>query len=167
MATADVCRKHGISSATFYKWKAKFGGLDVSDARRLKSDSFTDGRRFRILAIVDDFTRESLALIPDTSLSGLRVARELDALIEHRGRPKSCVSDNGTELTSMAILKWSETSGVAWHYIQPGKPQQNAFAESFIGPLRDECLNETLFASLPQARRARRLARRLQRGKTT
>ncbi len=116
------------------------------------SDSFTDGRRFRILAIVDDFTRESLALIPDTSLSGTRVARELDALIVRRERPTSCVSDNGTELTSMAILKWSETSSVAWHYIQPGKPQQNAFVESFIGRLRDECLNETLFVSLPHAR---------------
>ena len=116
------------------------------------SDSFTDGRRFRILAIVDDFTRESLALIPDTSLSGAQVARELDALIERRGRPRSCVSDNGTELTSMAILKWNEMSGVAWHYIAPGKPQQNAFVESFIGRLRDECLNETLFVSLPQAR---------------
>ena len=116
------------------------------------SDAFTDSRRFRILAIVDDFTRESLALIPDTSLSGARVARELDILIERRGRPKSCVSDNGTEFTSMAILKWSEMSGVAWHYIAPGKPQQNAFAESFIGRLRDECLNETLFVSLAQAR---------------
>jgi putative transposase len=116
------------------------------------SDCFTDGRRFRILAIVDDFTRESLALIPDTSLSGARVARELDTLIARRGRPRSCVSDNGTELTSMAILQWSEMSGVAWHYIAPGKPQQNAFAESFIGRLRDECLNETLFVSLPQAR---------------
>jgi putative transposase len=80
------------------------------------------------------------------------VARELDILIERRGRPKSCVSDNGTELTSMAILKWSEASRVAWHYIAPGKPQQNAFAESFIGRLRDECLNETLFVSLAQAR---------------
>ena len=116
------------------------------------SDCITDGRRFRILAIVDDFTRESLALIPDTSLSGVRVARELDALIARRGRPKSCVSDNGTELTSMAIMKWTQASGVDWHYIAPGKPQQNAFVESFIGRLRDECLNETLFASLPQAR---------------
>jgi putative transposase len=116
------------------------------------SDCFTDGRRFRILAIVDDFTRESLALIPDTSLSGARVARELGALIERRGRPRSCVSDNGTELTSMAILKWSEASGVDWHYIAPGKPQQNGFVESFIGRLRDECLNETLFSSLTQAR---------------
>ena len=116
------------------------------------SDCFSNGRRFRILAIVDDFTRESLALIPDTSLSGTRVARELDALIARRGRPKSCVSDNGTELTSKAILNWTNTRGVDWHYIAPGKPQQNAFVESFIGRLRDECLNETLFGSLAQAR---------------
>jgi transposase InsO family protein len=115
------------------------------------SDAFTDSRRFRILAIVDDFTRESLALIPDTSLSGARVARELDAVIARRGRPKSCVSDNGTELTSMAILKWTQASGVDWHYIAPGKPQQNAFAESFIGRLRDECLR-TYGASTPSAR---------------
>ena len=98
----------------------------------------------------DDFTRENLALIPDTSQSGARVVRELDALIARRG-PGSCVSDNGTEPTSMAILKWSQASGVAWHYIAPGKPQQNAFVESFIGRLRDECLNETLFVSLPGA----------------
>jgi putative transposase len=116
------------------------------------SDSFTDGRRFRILAVVDDFTRECLALIPDTSLPGARVARELDALIARRGRPKSCVSDNGTELTSMVVLKWMKANSVAWHYIAPGKPQQNAFIESFIGRLRDECLNETLFSSLSQAR---------------
>src|SRR5262245_20134107 len=116
------------------------------------SDCFCNGRRFRILAVVDDFTRESLALIPDTSLSGVRVARELDALIARRGRPKSCVSDNGTELTSKAILNWTDTRSVDWHYIAPGKPQQNAFVESFIGRLRDECLNETLFGSLTQAR---------------
>src|SRR5262245_20310486 len=107
------------------------------------SDCFSNGRRFRILAVVDDFTRESLALIPDTSLSGVRVARELDALIAWRGRPKSCVSDNGTELTSKAILNWTDTRSVDWHYIAPGKPQQNAFVESFIGRLRDECLSRS------------------------
>jgi len=116
------------------------------------SDSFTDGRRFRILAVVDDFTRECLALVADTSLSGARVARELDAVIAVRGRPKTCVSDNGTELTSMAILQWSKTMRVDWHYIAPGKPQQNAFVESFNGRLRDELLNETLFSSLAEAR---------------
>ena len=118
------------------------------------SDAFSDGRRFRILAIVDDFTRECLALIPDTSLPGRRVARELDALIASRCRPAMCVSDNGTELTGMAILRWSQETRVEWHYIAPGKPQQNAFIESFNGRLRDELLNETLFASLAHVREA-------------
>src|SRR5271156_3440000 len=118
------------------------------------SDTLTDGRRFRILAMVDDYTRECLCLVADTSLSGLRVVRELDALIARRGRPLGCVSDNGTELTSMAILRWSQTSGVDWHYIAPGKPTQNAFIESFNGRLRDELLNETLFTSLAHARAA-------------
>ena len=94
-------------------------------------DQLSDGRRFRILAIVDDFTRECLALVADTSLSGQRVGRVLDAIIAERGRPAACVSDNGTELTSMAILRWSQDSGIEWHYIASGKPQQNAFIESF------------------------------------
>ena len=84
------------------------------------------------------------------------MARELDALVDQSGRPKSCVSDNGTELTSMVMLKWMEASDVAWHYIAPGKPQQNAFIESFIGRLRDECLNEMLFSFSPPGRRITR-----------
>ena len=116
-------------------------------------DQMTDGRRFRILAVVDDYTRECLALVPDTSISGMRVARELDVITARRGRPASIVSDNGTELTSNAILGWADERSVAWHYIQPGKPVQNAFAESFIGRLRDELLNETLFRSIAHARR--------------
>jgi putative transposase len=116
------------------------------------SDTLSDHRRFRILAVVDDFTRECLCLVADTSLSGLRVARALDAIIAERGRPARCVSDNGTELTSMAILRWSQETQVEWHYIAPGKPQQNAFVESFNGRLRDELLNETLFTSLAHAR---------------
>ena len=118
------------------------------------SDALTDGRRFRILAVVDDFTRECLCLVADTSLSGHRVARELDAVIAERGRPQLCVSDNGTELTSMAILRWCQETGIEWHYIAPGKPTQNAFIESFNGRLRDELLNETLFVSLAHARAA-------------
>ena len=115
-------------------------------------DQLSDGRRLRILAIVDDFTRECLALVADTSLSGPRVGRELDAIVARRGKPLMIVSDNGTELTSTAILRWSQETGVEWHYIAPGKPQQNAFIESFNGRLRDELLNETLFASLAHAR---------------
>ncbi|MFC3097938.1 IS3 family transposase [Alteraurantiacibacter palmitatis] len=307
MATAEVCRRHGISSATFYKWKSKFGGLDVSEARRLRSleeensrlkkllaeamldnavlkdlafkkmvtpgakreavaharehhgvserwacalvgvsrrviryeptrpddgalrqrlrelaaerrrfgyrrlgyllaregiapnhkkllriyreeglrvrrrggrkralgtrrpmvlpdgpnqrwsldfvsDSLICGRRFRILCVVDDYTRECLALVADTSLSGARVARELTGLMGIRGKPHTVVSDNGTELTSSAILRWSQERRVEWHYIVPGKPMQNGFVESFNGRLRDECLNETLFTSLAHAR---------------
>ena len=117
-----------------------------------QSDALADGRRFRIFAVVDDFTRECLALVADTSLPSPRVVRELDAIIAVRGRPMMCVSDNGTELTSRAVLRWSQEMQVKWHYIAPGKPQQNAFAESFLGRLRDECLNETLFTSLNHAR---------------
>ena len=102
------------------------------------SDTLTDGRRFRILVVVDDFTRECLCLVADTSLSGARVARELTLLITRHGAPLLCVSDNGTELTSTAILSWSQETKIGWHYIAPGKPQQNAFAESFIGRLRDD-----------------------------
>jgi putative transposase len=116
------------------------------------SDQLTDGRRFRILAIVDDCTRECLALAADTSLSGVRVARELDRLILDRGKPKMIVSDNGSELTSNAILAWAGKTKVEWHYIAPGKPMQNGFIESFNGRLRDEFLNETLFSTLAQAR---------------
>ena len=115
------------------------------------SDQLTDGRRFRILTVVDDCTRECLMLVADTSLSGTRLARELDLLMTERGRPGMVVSDNGTELTSNAILTWADRSRVAWHYIAPGKPTQNAFIESFNGRLRDELLNETLFTSLAQA----------------
>ncbi len=116
------------------------------------SDAFTDGRRFRILTVVDDFTRENLALVADTSLSGLRVTRELDRVVAERGMPGTIVSDNGTEFTSMAILRWVQENGIDWHYIAPGKPTRNAFIESFNGKLRDECLNETLFSSLAEAR---------------
>ena len=118
------------------------------------SDALSNGRRFRVLAVVDDFTRECLGLVADTSLSGLRVGRELDRIVERRGcHPRMIVSDNGTELTSNAILRWQEERSVLWHYIAPGKPQQNGFVESFNGRFRDECLNEHLFSSLVAARR--------------
>jgi len=116
------------------------------------ADQFIDGRRLRILVVVDDCTRECLALVADTSISGIRVARELDRLLAERGKPKTIVSDNGTELTSNAILQWADDHKVNWHYIAPGKPVQNAFVESFIGRLRDELLNETLFRSLAHTR---------------
>jgi putative transposase len=115
-------------------------------------DTLMHGRRFRILTVVDDFTRECLGLVADTSLTAPRVVRELNRIIEGRGCPRMIVSDNGTEFTSNAILAWQEERGIAWHYIAPGKPMQNGFVESFNGKLRDECLNETLFMNLTEVR---------------
>ena len=89
------------------------------------ADQFIDGRRLRILVVVDDCTRECLALVADTSISGIRVARELDRLLDERGKLKTIVSDNGTELTSNAILQRADDHKVAWHYIAPGRPVQN------------------------------------------
>lgn len=115
-------------------------------------DQFVCGRRFRILNVVDDVTRECLAAVPDTSISGKRVARELTTLIEQRGKPGMIVSDHGTELTSNAILAWCAEHRIEWHYIAPGKPMQNGFCESFNGRMRDELLNESLFLGLDHAR---------------
>jgi putative transposase len=115
-------------------------------------DQFAHARRFRILNVVDDVTRECLAAIPDTSISGKRVVRELTALIEKRGKPVMIVSDHGTEFTSNAVLGWAEEHRIEWHYIAPGKPMQNGYIESFNGRMRDELLNETIFLDLDQAR---------------
>ena len=117
-------------------------------------DQFANGRRFRVLNVVDDVTRECLAAIPDTSISGARVARELTAVIAARGKPSMIVSDNGTEFTSNAILSWAAECRIEWHYIAPGKPMQNGFVESFNGRMRDELLNESLFFGLDHARKA-------------
>ena len=116
------------------------------------SDALIDSRRFRILCVIDDFSRECLATVVDNSISGERVARELDIIAHARGYPCLVVSDNRTELTSNAMLNWQHERRVAWHYIQPGKPMQNGFVESFNGRLRDECLNEHLFSSYRNAR---------------
>lgn len=115
-------------------------------------DQFASGQRFRVLNGVDDVTRECLAAIPDTSISGRRAARELSALIERRRKPGMIVSDNGTELTSNAILRWCSKTKVEWPYIAPGKPMQNGFVESFNGRMRDDLLNETMFQNLAHAR---------------
>ncbi|WP_426527616.1 IS3 family transposase [Bradyrhizobium sp. McL0615] len=113
---------------------------------------FANGRRFRVLNIVDDVTKECLGAVPDTSISGRRVARELTAIVERRGKPGSIVSDNGTEFTCNAMLAWCKDTSINWHFIAPGKPIQNAFVESFNGRMRDELLNETLFFDLDDAR---------------
>jgi putative transposase len=104
------------------------------------------------LNVVDDFSRECLAIEVDTSLSGQRVVRTLDAIASVRGHPETIVLDNGTELTSLAMLCWARDRRVRLHFIQPGKPTQNAHVESFNGRFRDECLNEHEFSTLAEAR---------------
>jgi len=100
------------------------------------SDRLSCGRQFRLLNVIDDFSRECLAAVVDTSLSGARVARELDRIAETRGYPCMVVNDNGTDLTSNAILKWQKDRKVEWHSIAPHKPMQNDFVESFNGRMR-------------------------------
>jgi putative transposase len=117
------------------------------------SDCVSTGRVIRMLTVVDDCTRECPAIAVDTSLGGLRVRRVLDRIASERGLPEAIVLDNGPEFRGRALAAWSEERGVRLEFIQPGKPAQNAFAESFNGRLRDECLNANWFTSLSDARR--------------
>ena len=117
-------------------------------------DQLSNGRRLRILNVIDDVTKECLAAVADTSISGRRVARELDAVLARRGKPNLIVSDHGTEFTSNAMLVWAQASRIEWHFIAPGKPMQNGICEAFNGRMRDELLNETIFYDLDHARSA-------------
>jgi putative transposase len=115
-------------------------------------DSLATGRTFRILNIVDDYTREAIATEVDTSLPGLRVVRVLERIAEARRLPAMIVCDNGPEFTGRALDSWAYSRGVQIHFIRPGKPIENAFAESFNGRMRDECLNDSWFVDLGEAR---------------
>ena len=117
------------------------------------SDCVSSGKVIRMLTIVDDCTRECPVIEVDTSLGGLRVRRVLDRIASERGLPGAIVLDNGPEFRGRALAAWSEERGVRLEFIQPGKPTQNAYIESFNGRLRDECLNANWFTSLSDARR--------------
>ncbi len=127
-------------------------GPDQRWAVDFVSDCFEGGGRFRTFAVIDVYTRECLALEVDTSLSGERVVRVLGRLAHDRGLPESIMMDNGTEFTSKAMLKWSQEAEVQLSFIEPGKPMQNGYVESFNGKLRDECLNQHYFSDLNDAR---------------
>jgi putative transposase len=117
------------------------------------SDSLCTGRRFRTLNVGDDFSRGNCGILADFSIPGERMARFLDVLGESFGFPEEIVLDNGPECTSKAMFFWSEKTGVKLSFIEPGKPMQNGFIESFNGKFRDECLNEHWFTSLEEARK--------------
>jgi len=116
------------------------------------SDGLAGGRAIRVLTIVDNFTRECLALEADSSFSGERVTRILDRVIERRGRPRAIRMDNGPELTSRRFMSWCIDRKITANYIQPGKPVQNSYIESFNGRFRDECLNANWFRNLFEVR---------------
>jgi len=116
------------------------------------SDALANGRRFRVLTVVDDFTRECLGLEVDTSLNGVRVAGVLDRVIEERGVPEAITVDNGPEFAGRVLDEWAHRKGIKLDFIRPGKPVENAYVESFNGRLRDECLNEHNFTMLADAR---------------
>ena len=115
-------------------------------------DALANGRRIRCLNIVDDFTRESVAIEVDTSLSGLRVCRVLDEIGKRRSLPGMIRVDHGTEFTSSVMNAWARKNNVRLAFIEPGKPSQNAYVESFNGRFRDECLNDNWFSSLYEAK---------------
>ena len=117
------------------------------------SDALATKRKIKMLTVIDCFNRESLRIEVDTSINGVRVARVMEELRERRGLPRKIVTDNGPEFTGKVLDAWAYARDVKLHFIEPGKPRQNGYIESFNGKLRDECLNEHWFMSLDDARR--------------
>ena len=149
----QVCKRKGRKTS---KWRGEKPPAPERANERWSLDFVHDvtrnGRKVRLLNVIDDFTRECLSIEVDTSLTGERVTRVLDQIVEMRGWPDAILTDNGPEFTSQVMEKWSYSSGVKHQFIEPGKPVQNAYVESFNGKLRDECLNEYWFANLHEAR---------------
>jgi putative transposase len=143
-------RKRGVSLPRLPL--ALAGGPNERWSMDFMTDSLATGRRFRTLKVVDDFRRECLRIEVDPSLSGERVARVLEELCRQRGAPQVIVVDHGPEFTSQALDRWAYRQGVRLPFIAPGKPEQNAYVESFNGKFRDECLNEHWFGDLKEAR---------------
>ena len=116
------------------------------------SERVADGRWFRILTVVDQFTRECLCLLADQSLTGEKVAQALEPIVTQRGAPRSITVDNGSEFASRIMDAWAYRHGIQLDFIRPGKPVENGFIESFNGRLRDECLNVEVFFTLDDVR---------------
>ena len=116
------------------------------------SDRLTDGRWFRILTVVDQYTRECLCIYADRSQTGEKVVEHMKRLVALRGVPESITTDNGSEFAGQAMDVWAHQAGVKLDFIRPGRPVQNGYIESFNGRLRDECLNIEVFSNLAEAR---------------
>jgi putative transposase len=164
-SVAEIIRKLGISEQTFYRWKKRFAGLGIAELRRLRTleeensklkqlvaDQLVGGQRFRLLTLVDNHSRESLAIEVGQRLTGDDVVRVLEHVTAQRGKPQSIRVDNGPEFISKSLDLWACFNGVKLEFSRPGKPTDNAVIESFNGWLRDECLNQHWFLSLDEAR---------------
>jgi len=116
------------------------------------SDQLSDGRRLKLMTVVDEYTREALRIEASRSIRGEDVVQRLEAIIVERGVPEEIQSDNGSEFTSNVVQEWTYRRGITWRYIEPGKPIQNSYIESFNGRIRDECLNEHWFETLTEAK---------------
>lgn len=115
-------------------------------------DQLSDGRKIKLMTVVDEYTRESLRVSVERSIKGNDVIRGLEEIIAVRGKPQEIQSDNGSEFTGNAVQGWAHASGIQWRFIEPGKPIQNCYIESFNGKIRDECLNENWFETVAEAR---------------
>jgi putative transposase len=155
-------REEGLAMRIRQRRRIRWSGVVASPAAArpnqrwsmdFVSDCMSTGKVIRMLTLVDDCTRECPAIEVDTSLGGLRVRRVLDRIASERGLPEAIGLDNGPEFRGRALAAWSEERRVRLEFIQPGKPVQNAYVESFNGRLRDECLNANWFTSLSDARR--------------
>ena len=134
---AELCREHGMSNASFYKWRAKYGGMDASMVSQMKA--------------MDDFNREGLGIEVDFSLPAERVIRSLNRIIEWRGKPGTIRVDNGPEYISETLRIWAEKQGIAIQHIQPGQPQQNAYVERYNRTVRHEWLDQYIIESIEEA----------------
>ena len=159
--TERIYHEEGLSLRRKRLRKGAAGGRVIMPAPQMPNerwsmdfvaDSIVTGRRFRALAVIDDYSRECPVIEVDTSLGGARVVSILERLAETRGFPEVITMDNGPEFAGRALDEWAYRNGVKLNFIRPGKPIENAFAESFNGRLRDECLNTNWFMNLKHAR---------------
>ncbi len=139
----EVIRKHNISDTTFYRWKKLYGGMGVSEVKRLK-ELEAENAKLKILVVVDEYTRECLAL-EEASIRAHHLIDTLSRLMTLHGRPKFIRSDNGPEFTAKALIEWLTDNQIGPAFIKPGSPWQNAYVESFNGKFRDECLSREWF----------------------